>query len=389
MAINIFCRSCKSTYKLSSKKCPTCGATERKDRAYRVRLRQDGKQLSRVFANLELARDAETKWKGEILRGEQAITRKRPVLTLDEFWTKHYLPWVRQNKKSWHADHSRYNQHIKLSIGNKEMDRISTFDIERLLSGMKSKKNIQGKEFAPATLNQIIILLSHLFSLSKRWGIYKGNNPCELVHRPKINNQITEFLDHDQQARLMATIAAWPDRMAASIIRFAMLTGIRRGELFKLQWQDISLEHGTMLLRGPKGKRDVSLPLSQEALDVLKDVPREYETDYIFYGMGGKQRTDFKQAWHAVRKAAKLPDGFRFHGLRHHFASSLVSNGVDLYIVQQLLTHKSNAMTQRYAHLSPNALKQATEKAGELLSMKAAEQGEKVVSIPTMASKME
>jgi integrase len=370
MAINIFCRTCKSTYKLNSKKCPSCGSTERKDRAYRVRLRQDGKQKSRVFPTLELSRDAETKWRSDILRGEEAITRKKPVLPLNEFWTKHYLPWAKNNKKSWEADQSRYNQHIKPALGNKPMDKVITFDIEKLLSGMRNKNSVRGRKFAPATLKEVIALLSLLFTLSRKWGFYKGSNPCELVHKPKVNNLQTEYLTHHQHADLLKTLDTWPDRMTASIIRFAMFTGIRRGELFKLQWQDISFEHGTMVLRDPKGMRDVSLPLSKEALEVIQRVPKKYETDYIFYGKDGRQRTDFKHAWHTIRKAAGLPDDFRFHGLRHHFASSLVSNGFDLYVVQQLLTHKSYAMTQRYSHLSPNVLRQATNKAGKLLSGK-------------------
>lgn len=387
MAINIFCRTCKSTYKLNSKKCPSCGATERKDRGYRVRLRQEGKQKSRVFPTLELARDAETKWRNEILRGEEAITRKRPVLPLNEFWTKHYLPWAKNNKKSWEADQSRYKQHIMPVLGNKHMDKVSTFDIEKLLSSMKSKKSVRGRKFAPATLKEVIALLSLLFSLSRRWGFYKGSNPCELVHKPKVNNLQTEYLTHDQHVKLLETLDTWPDRMTASIVRFAMLTGIRRGELFKLQWNDISLEHGTMLLRDPKGTKDVSLPLSKEALEVIEGVPREYETDYIFYGKGGGQRTDFKHAWHTIRKAAELPGNFRFHGLRHHYASTLVSSGVDLYVVQQLLTHKSYTMTQRYSHLSPNALKQATDKAGALLSGKAPASSDNVVRLSRNSKK--
>ncbi len=370
MAINIFCRACKSTYKLTSKKCPTCGSSDRKDKAYRVRLRQDGKQKSRVFPTLELARDAETKWKNEILRGEEAITRKKPVITLDEFWTGHYLSWAKENKKSWKSDRSFYNQHIKPVLGTKSLDKISPFDVEKVLSHMRNKKSARGKRLAPATQRGVIVLLSHMLSLARRWGIHKGANPCELVTKPRVNNQKTEYLTHEQHTKLLETINAWPDKMAVSIIRFAMLTGIRRGEIFKLQWKDISIEHGTMLLRDPKGKKDVSLPLSQEAIEVLKNVPREFETDFIFYGREGKQRTDFKHAWHTIRKAAGLPDDFRFHGLRHHYASTLVSNGVDLYVVQQLLTHKSHAMTQRYSHLSPNALKQATEKAGKLLAGK-------------------
>ncbi len=386
MAINIFCRVCKSTYKLSSKKCPSCGSTERKGRAYRVRLRQEGKQKSRVFPTLELARDAETKWRSDILRGEEAITRKKPILPLNEFWTKHYLPWAKNNKKSWGADQSRYNQHIKPTLGNKPMDKVSTFDIEKLMSSMRNKKSVRGRKFAPATLKEVIALLSLLFTLSRKWGFYKGSNPCELVHKPKVNNLQTEYLTHDQHVKLLEILETWPDRMAVSIIRFAMLTGIRRGELFKLKWQDISLEHGTMLLRDPKGMKDVSLPLSHEALEVIESVLREYETDYIFYGKDGGQRTDFKHAWHTIRKAAGLPNNFRFHGLRHHYASTLVSNGVDLYTVQQLLTHKSHTMTQRYSHLSPNALRQASEKAGKLLGGKVKGLSNKVVSLSTTVS---
>src|SRR5208283_4694990 len=83
-----------------------------------------------------------------------------------------------------------------------------------------------------------------------------------------------------------------------------------------------------------------------------------------------KQRTDFKGPWKRIRKAAGLPEDFRFHGLRHHFASTLVSNGVDLGIVRELLTHKHVGTTERYAHFAPAAMKEAANKAGELLTAK-------------------
>ena len=71
-----------------------------------------------------------------------------------------------------------------------------------------------------------------------------------------------------------------------------------------------------------------------------------------------------------IRKAAGLPENFRFHGIRHHFASSLISNGVDLAVVGTLLTHKQAQTTMRYAHLQPGALKSAATKAGELMQPK-------------------
>ena len=93
---------------------------------------------------------------------------------------------------------------------------------------------------------------------------------------------------------------------------------------------------------------------------------------YVFPGKGGQQRTDFKGPWRRIRVAAGLPENFRFHGLRHHFASALVSNGVDLSVVSALLTHKDMGTTQRYAHLAPGVVKAAAQKSAELLTPKAA-----------------
>ena len=88
----------------------------------------------------------------------------------------------------------------------------------------------------------------------------------------------------------------------------------------------------------------------------------------LFTMKDGKQRKHFKGPWHRIREAAGLPRDFRFHGLRHHFASTLVSNGIDLAIVKELLTHKDIATTQRYAHLKPDAVHDAAKRSASLLT---------------------
>ena len=89
----------------------------------------------------------------------------------------------------------------------------------------------------------------------------------------------------------------------------------------------------------------------------------------MFPGRGGRQRTRPPKRIEAISKQAGLPPGFRpLHGLRHSYASMLASSGqVDLYTLQKLLTHKSPAMTQRYAHLRDSTLKRASDLAGELI----------------------
>ena len=112
--------------------------------------------------------------------------------------------------------------------------------------------------------------------------------------------------------------------------------------------RNVDLKRKTFILKDPKGKKDQILPLSNKALEILNSVPREFKTKWVFYGRAGRQRTTVQKEWEAIRAKAQLPKGFRFHGLRHHFASSLVSAGVSLYTVQNLLCHKDAATTQRY-----------------------------------------
>nr|WP_275888422.1 site-specific integrase [Desulfobulbus alkaliphilus] len=213
--------------------------------------------------------------------------------------------------------------------------------------------------YAPATIRHQTILLSRLYTLADRWGLYGGQNPCKRAKRVQVNNQVTERLDEEQLARLMDVLESWPCRASACLVKFLLFTGIRKGEEFKLIWKDIDMQQKLMKLRDPKGGRDVSLPLSDKALAVLKEVPRVEDSLYVFPGKDGQQREWFYHPWARIRKMAGLPNDFRLHGLRHAFASAMVCNGVDLFIVSRLLTHKDISTTQRYAHLSDQSLRDA------------------------------
>ena len=200
-----------------------------------------------------------------------------------------------------------------------------------------------------------------------QWGEFTGQNPCKRVEKPKPNNTIVAFLSNDEVTSLTKILNEWPDLIPAAVIRFALFTGVRRSEIFKLEWKDINLKQKTMTLRGPKGKKDTTLPLSPQAMEVLENVPREFETPFIFYSTNGAKRATIRHTWAKVKGAAGLPESFRFHDLRHNYASHLVSNGVSLYSVQALLAHKDAKTTQKYANLNDDALRQAANLSGQLL----------------------
>ena len=378
MAINIHCVKCKRDMKLTAKICK-CGASiPKKYRTYRVILRYNGKRITRTCNNLELAREIEAKLKDEIRRDELSLTRKRAV-TLGKAW-KRYADWSKITKpKSFKTCNGYYHKHIEPWLQDCNLSEITPVEVEAIVVRMRKGKTPRGKPYADATVRHVLIVLGHIFSMGIKWGLCT-DNPVRRVAKPKLNNQIVAYLSKDELERLLTVLDEWPCKMSACIVRFLLHSGVRRGEIFKIRWDAVDMERKTFCLRDPKGKRDAVLPLSDKALQILQEVPREYDTPYIFYGKEGKQRTDFKGPWQRIKKAACLPESFRLHDLRHHFASALVSAGTDLFTVQTLLNHRDSSTTQRYAHLSDNALRDALS-LSDRLNSPPAETEKKVVNL--------
>jgi integrase len=368
MAIQIYCPTCRASYKLDTKECPKCKVLFGRTKKFRVCVSFKKKRVTRFYDNLTLAREAETAIKADILRGDLDINQKPKLApTLREVWAK-YLPWAKGEKKTWITDEFNYKKHLEPRFSSKRIDAIVPIDIERMKLELKKGLNKNRKPYAAATIKHQLVLLNRLFNLAKKWRLYAGDNPVDEVEMPKLDNIRTEFLTEQEAINLAEVLDKWPCRDSVAFIRFTLLTGFRRGELFKLTWDDVDFERGMVALREPKGGKTLTTNVSSEALDILKGI--EVSSSYVFPGKDGQQRTDFKGPWKKIRKAACLPANFRFHGLRHNFGSTLASAGVDLQVIQKLLGHKDYRTTLRYAHLSPGVIKEAAIKSGELLTPK-------------------
>lgn len=371
MAIQVFCTACKTSNKLDARKCSKCGKSFGRDKKYRVCVSLKGKRVTRVVDNLTIARETESAIKGDMVRGEYDITHHKvqKTVTLGDVWKK-YLPWAETNKKkSWMTDDFFYRKHLQPRFGTKSLGEITAFDIERMKTEMKQSTTPQGnKGYADATVRHVLVLLGHLYKKAIEWKIYNGENPVQAVRKPKVNNKITEFLTDDEMQRLLKTLDQWPCKLSADFVRIALFTGIRKGEIMKLTWDAIDLERKTLMLKDPKGGEDEVIPLSDSAVAVFSNI--EQTSNYVLPGPEGQMKKTFRDPWYKIRKAAELPEHYRLHGLRHNFASHLVSNGVDLYTVSKLLTHKDVRTSERYAHLSDQRLRQAAQISGELLAPK-------------------
>ena len=290
-------------------------------------------------------------------RREKNQVSEQNIWTLDLLWSEYKR--ARPGLKGISRDENRYLNHLKPHLATKQPRDLSPFDIDRIrITLAKTKK--------PATVRNVLELLRRLinFGVNKRLC---GPLPFK-IEMPRVHNLKTEDLTPDQLSRLLKTIGKFPHIQAAHIMKMALFTGMRRGELFKLRWEDVDFERGFITIVDPKGGPDQRIPLNEAARALLKSHPRT-GSPYVFPGRKGGQRTDINKQVNQIKEKAGLPKDFRpLHGLRHVYASILASSGqVDLYTLQKLLTHKSPMMTQRYAHLRDEAPRRASNLAGNLI----------------------
>ncbi|MHC1744982.1 MAG: tyrosine-type recombinase/integrase [Syntrophobacteraceae bacterium] len=302
------------------------------------------------------------------IRGRDSSNEERREEARREKWTIARL-W--QEYKAQHPlrgiaqDESRYRLYLEATFGSKEPVELVSLDIDRLrVKLLKSK--------SPQTVKNVLALLRRIIRFGQNKGLCDG--PKFIIQMPaKINNVRTEDLTDEELSRLLAALDEDPDIQATNLMRLALVSGMRRGELFRLQWSHVDFENGFIHLKDPKGGRDAVIPMNDSARSVLENHPRAEGSLHVFPGRGGNQRVEIRDAVNRIKRKAGLPEGFRpLHGLRHTFASSLASSGqVDLYTLQRLLTHKDPAMTQRYAHLRDEALRKASDLAGNLVQQAA------------------
>jgi len=277
-------------------------------------------------------------------------------MTLSRLWNEYKANKV--YSKAINSDEGRFQKYLMPEFGNKEPHKIIRLDIDRLRIRLL-------KTLKPQTVKHIMDLLKRLvnFGVSRQLC---GNLNFK-IENIKVDNQKTEDLNPEQLKRLLTVIDNSEDVEAANIMRLALYTGMRRGEMFKLKWNDIDFQRGFIAIKNPKGGKSQNIPLNEQARQVLENNPRTSEN--VFVRRDGKPFTDIRQRVNIIKQTAGIPDDFRaLHGLRHTYASMLASSGqVDLYTIQKLLTHKSPVMTQRYAHLRDEALKNASTLAGQII----------------------
>jgi integrase len=272
--------------------------------------------------------------------------------TFEELAEK-YETQVGPELKSWKSSQSYFKQ-LKTFFGPYPLTKIKAPLIDKFKQLRKSKG------IKPATINRQLNILKRMFNLAKkRWMWIKDVPNIEM--EPKADKKRLRFLSFEEYQKLISACDEW----IREIVIVAAWTGLRQGNILNLRRSQVNLFARTITIEGEETKNDERLviPLSKPALEILKEKMKvvNLNSPYIFFS---NKRLYYKmELQRGFKKALQSVgiDDFRFHDLRHCFATWNREAGVDINTLADLLGHKDTRMTRRYAHLTQGKLFRAVE----------------------------
>jgi integrase len=294
-----------------------------------------------------LAGLAEREVQLRIAKGEYLGIYEDRKLGFKEF-SDQYLEWSKANKTARSHERDIYSIKALAPFFTGTLAAISTEDVEAYKAG-------RIEEVKSATVNREVACLRHLLNLAVRWGGL-GANPVKGVRMLKEPPGRLRYLSEEEIRRLLGACSP----RLRPIVVCALNIGKCKGELLDLGWSNVNLKERRILVRASKTNDFRTIPVNDTLLRELKKLPRHLQVDYLFWSRhkGGKRYIDVGEAFENALTRANIAD-FRFHDLRHTFASHLAMRGVSLRAIAQLLGHKSLQMVMRYSHLSPEHLQGA------------------------------
>jgi integrase len=322
------------------------------------------------------------------VNGKKIESKNKAAMTLGKFLKTDYRRHAREECKTPERGEQIVARLLFAcsSILNTRLDKLSEFSIERW-------KKERAKEVTAATVKRDLGALKTSLNYAVKWNLIP-KNPATNVQVKVGTDPRVRFLDTDERQRLLMALRERDkhiikERVSANnwrrerrrktlpeitgyadylhpMVLLVLNTGLRRGEALSLTWGNIKLDEKIprLIVKAAHAKTNVTryVPLNSTAIAVLRRWKAQSNGKGLVFPNPdtGKVMDNISTSWQNLMLSAGIK-GFRFHDLRHDFASQLVMKGVDLYRVKDLLGHSSIQMTERYSHLSDEALAEAVE----------------------------
>ena len=225
-----------------------------------------------------------------------------------------------------------------------------------------------GRKRTPATVNRYLALISHVFTTAVKEWQWMEINPVMQISKPKESRGRTRFLSDEEREKLLNACRSSESVFLFVIVILALSTGMRKGEILGMKWENVDLKKKRITLVETKNGETKVVPLVGKAHELIRDLYlniKPLNNDRVFPSTNTP--TEFRSirtAWETALKKCEI-ENFRFHDLRHSTASYLAMNGATLLEIADILGHKTLQMVKRYSHLSEDHKATVLEKMNE------------------------
>jgi len=329
--------------------------------------RVHGKLKRITIGSTDDLKPAQAREAAEAITGSKAMgedphadrKQKREELTLGD-GCRLWMEYAKTHKRSWQQDEKRIARYFP-HWSHRRLSDITPEDARRLHARIADDRG-------PVSANTAIRLLRAIFRRMKRHYGYRGDIPTEAVDKlPETARE--RFLTAEELKRFFAAVDGLKSTAHADLFRLLIFTGARRGNVMSMRWDELSLSDGrwTIPASKAKSKRTMSVPLSSDALEILKRRQKTSNGPWVFPGKSGDKPMAYDyRKWTEVVKAADLHD-LTPHDLRRTLGSILAQTGYSLHLIAGILGHTDTATTQIYARFVPSNLADAVDKAGAVM----------------------
>jgi site-specific recombinase XerD len=316
-----------------------------------VDVRVNGRRIRKTVGSKREAEIIEARIKADA-RAERWDLKKPEELSFRDV-VERYLEYMELNRarSTYRNEKYRIEANLVPFFGDMLLRSVEYEDVEEY------KAMRLGHGVSLNTINHELTNLSHIFRMAIQWG-YADRNVMASVERFKLTRTTPGYLSEREVGKLLEAASG---TYIYPILVTALHTGMRRAELFNLQWADVDFTQGTVTIQGKadwhtKNYKARTMQMTPTLESTLHEVWRsDSRCEYVFHN-NGERRKYIDGTLRSVCKHAGL-EGVTLHTLRHTFASHLVLAGVTLREVQELMGHQSYETTLRYAHLSSEHVK--------------------------------
>ena len=254
------------------------------------------------------------------------------ALLFEDFVQSRYLPFVRENKRSWKTDERYLASHVLPYLGALALKDID----ENALGHWLATLEITG--LSPSSCYRIFWLVKYILNCAVRWHVLPSDKAFKNAVCVRKKLRRPETLSPGEALALIRLLESYADRPSARAIHLLLLTGASKSEILRTRWEDVDLSRGLLVAGNTFTGRKRLIPLNNEAIKLIRRLPRRDGVPWLFSSPSGKPLVSLFYTWNMLRKKLGRPE-LRLADLRHSFAGFLVNMGMRQTDVVAIMGH--------------------------------------------------